>query len=963
MSTYRSNWLTRTASIFIVIMLLIPAFFGGVRSVKALGFIYVDDSWTGTTPGDDPDGTGPATNFGLDAFATIQDGVTAVDTGGTVLVYAGTYTEQVLINKTITLTGENHTTTIIQAFPNMTLNCTSEVLQNRPVVCINSGSTPTIQGFTIDGLMLGDTNPRLIGIAVHEAGGVIQNNIIQNTRFLVSQSDPQGVGIYVYNTDTVPRTVNILNNTIRNFNKNGITVNTSQNSQNPSTFSIEGNVIEGTVGASGLYNSTVVQNGIQVYLPWGSGRIQNNTISKIAFNNNGKDPFVGVSILNTSTPTDTLNNVITGAQAGIVYLNDQYDMGMYREISGNQIEVFKPGTINNPGQNVYGVLVTDRPTDTLSPVDPSALTSMDAVLTGGLLSMAVKNNTISYVGTLSNTNTIGIEIDAGVGTSTVLGDNFVSVDVTGNHIGVPGDGFDIGLLFYQCDPANPPTGIIACGFGYVDTSSVVGNDISGNNYGVILEGPIELSKLENFHHNRIVGNVVGVRDDTGSLIGFPNNWWGCNSGPNELGCDTLVNGGYVGLANPWLKLTTTANPTTVPASGPSILTANLKFNSDAADTSVTGFVPNGIPVTFSAKTLGSVNPPSGVTSSGAAQTTFTAPAAQGAYEVCAVVDNQEVCSTVMVLPALITDFDLLQSVDEVAWTSVSGSYASGFTMFLDPLEDFYYLDADNFTANRTLADGLYPFFVITYPLGYFAYWDGRGVNAAADPASWQGIMWEIINRDLPIFYLKVGGSDTMLVDGLQYALSSGALQNPLRIDGTYLTGTYTFSGEVDDTDGYANPVTVDINFVHYPTLSSTDLAGPYTNGVQQEFHVTLDNADGADYASVLAHFRIANAVPGDVASLEYWEVNSSAWLPLPLAVDGTDLVGDYGPPVTGFPMPAGYNATSLFRVTFNTAKSYDVTVTLSDLSPDPDITLASMTKTAVVEAPVEFKIFLPIIFK
>ncbi len=60
---------------------------------------YVDDDWTGTTPGTDPDGAGPATNFGYDAFATIQGGINGVATGGTVNVAAGTYTEDVAVNK------------------------------------------------------------------------------------------------------------------------------------------------------------------------------------------------------------------------------------------------------------------------------------------------------------------------------------------------------------------------------------------------------------------------------------------------------------------------------------------------------------------------------------------------------------------------------------------------------------------------------------------------------------------------------------------------------------------------------------------------------------------------------------------------------------------------------------------------------------------------------------------------
>src|SRR5205814_7692294 len=49
--------------------------------------VYVDDDFTGA-PGTDPDGAGPATEIGFDAFQTIQGGVDGVAPGGTVNVAA-----------------------------------------------------------------------------------------------------------------------------------------------------------------------------------------------------------------------------------------------------------------------------------------------------------------------------------------------------------------------------------------------------------------------------------------------------------------------------------------------------------------------------------------------------------------------------------------------------------------------------------------------------------------------------------------------------------------------------------------------------------------------------------------------------------------------------------------------------------------------------------------------------------
>ncbi|MDY6846128.1 MAG: hypothetical protein SVP52_03210, partial [Chloroflexota bacterium] len=68
--------------------------------------IYADDDWIGTTPGADPDGAGPATIFGYDAFATVQDGIDAVAEGGTVHVAAGTYEEDLSMPYPVNLIGD-----------------------------------------------------------------------------------------------------------------------------------------------------------------------------------------------------------------------------------------------------------------------------------------------------------------------------------------------------------------------------------------------------------------------------------------------------------------------------------------------------------------------------------------------------------------------------------------------------------------------------------------------------------------------------------------------------------------------------------------------------------------------------------------------------------------------------------------------------------------------------------------
>ena len=61
--------------------------------------VWVDDDWIGLNPGDPADGH----TFGYDAFATIQAGIDAVASGGMVNVAAGTYNENILVNKEVTI--------------------------------------------------------------------------------------------------------------------------------------------------------------------------------------------------------------------------------------------------------------------------------------------------------------------------------------------------------------------------------------------------------------------------------------------------------------------------------------------------------------------------------------------------------------------------------------------------------------------------------------------------------------------------------------------------------------------------------------------------------------------------------------------------------------------------------------------------------------------------------------------
>jgi hypothetical protein len=109
--------------------------------------------------------------------------------------------------------------------------------------------------------------------------------------------------------------------------------------------------------------------------------------------------------------------------------------------------------------------------------------------------------------------------------------------------------------------------------------------------------------------------------------------------------------------------------------------------------------------------------------------------------------------------------------------------------------------------------------------------------------------------------------------------------------------------------------------------------------------VSVNNpALGNTYSNVRFDFTVQNAQLSDIAAFEY--TDGTNWYSMPLTQSGSDVTGYYGP-FTGFPMPAPYTATSLFRITLNTAKTYPITIQLNDVSGAP-VTLATMTNAATV---------------
>ncbi|MEQ1642262.1 MAG: Ig-like domain repeat protein [Pyrinomonadaceae bacterium] len=262
--------------------------------------VYVDDNWVGTTPGTDPDAGGPATNFGCDAFATIQGGVNGVASAGTVNVAAGTYAEsQVLITRAMTVVGAGLATTTIDG------GTAANVAAGTVRIDLPIGVTGNVSfsGFTI--INPGVTGSNRYHLTARQQDAVpsitVSNNRMQGTSGLM----PADYAFWAYQ----PRGPIV-------FNNNDMVDNTSNPVliENPigagATTDVHTNTISGNV-ATAIFAMAYGGNDVTALQ-----RVANNTISgalSTAISINGA--FGGGASAGRYTNVQITGNIITGLTA------------------------------------------------------------------------------------------------------------------------------------------------------------------------------------------------------------------------------------------------------------------------------------------------------------------------------------------------------------------------------------------------------------------------------------------------------------------------------------------------------------------------------------------------------------------------------------------------------------------------------------------------------------------------
>ncbi|RLE27222.1 hypothetical protein DRJ54_08015, partial [Candidatus Acetothermia bacterium] len=314
--------------------------------------VYVDDDFVGLGYGDDP--AGPGVAVGYDAFGTIAEGIDAVG-DSTVNVGEGTYEEQVVIEKDLELVGSGGGT-IIESPVSLT-EFFHTVKDNYPIVLVRNGATATIKDLTVDGLGRGNGNYRFIGIGFYNAGGVVDNVEIRNIADTPFSGAQHGIAIYAYNDDGQSRTLEVMNSSIHDFQKNAMALNGAG-----LTVNVHGNTVTG-IGPTPL----IAQNGIQV--GWdATGTVSGNAVSGVWYTgaNWGSS---GILLYAPGAGVSVTNNDVVNCQLGIpAYWADDLHI-LRNNIRGSEWGIDLYQSINTEVHynsitgSVEAGLWTDQPTD------------------------------------------------------------------------------------------------------------------------------------------------------------------------------------------------------------------------------------------------------------------------------------------------------------------------------------------------------------------------------------------------------------------------------------------------------------------------------------------------------------------------------------------------------------------------------------------------------------------------
>lgn len=291
----------------------------------------------------------------LATYPGIQLAVNSVPAGSTIYVCPGTYAEQVMITKNLTLIGVGanglsgasavgaNNPVIVSPAGGVVANA-SDLYDGSPIAAQIAVISPTItpirvnlSSVAIDGSnnQLTGCGTDLVGIYYQNANGTINETATRFQELAPNLFGCQdGLAIYVesgYGTGGTA-TVTIEYNSVHDYDKNGITADGSG-----TVAAITGNYVVG-IGATPL----IAQNGIQVS-DGATGSVKNNTVTDDVYISPEGGPYysaTGILLYDSGTLSAGIavnGNTVSNAQGGIVAYGDSFGTADNNVVSSNKV--------------------------------------------------------------------------------------------------------------------------------------------------------------------------------------------------------------------------------------------------------------------------------------------------------------------------------------------------------------------------------------------------------------------------------------------------------------------------------------------------------------------------------------------------------------------------------------------------------------------------------------------------
>jgi len=548
---------------------------GGVSA----GIINVDVNDPACVPG-----TGQPDPYAV-VYCSIQDAVTDATSGDVINVAAGTYVEQVTIDKTLNLLGAGESVTTIQAPAADRLGSVTEDGNIWDYIVAAYPSTGTIdvrvEGFTIDanGENKSSGAGRFAGVFFRDVDG-INAGLLSSTIQNFGTNEFENWGIWVCGASDLT----IDDNTLSGYTRDGIVVNGDGGPETDPNAVISNNDLTG---------SAIPLNGIQLSRG-ATGTISGNTVR----DHTRSSPWAAVGIMVYESNGITVNggNIVENCWDGIVLLRSDGST-----VSGNTLTdniAFHIGLDESDNNQVSANTITGTTTGT----EDKAI-SLSNGATGNTIggSEPADGNNITL--TTSGSGLLyGIYIQSTVG----AGSNTIQYNT-----------FNGGTRFVQVDGGNSGTTTVAdntvtgCSFAglYLNAGSVVisGNTLTNTVRPVEFWGAHDVTISENIMDGStydgincgsftgsvtIPGNAIynipglAIHNRTTTQINASGNWLGTNT-PAGVAAEVSD---YVDYT-PWLDVGTDTEPGTPGFQGDFSV---LDVDDDSPQTGATGRIQEGI---------------------------------------------------------------------------------------------------------------------------------------------------------------------------------------------------------------------------------------------------------------------------------------------------------------------------------------------------------------------------------